>query len=56
MPIQNNHAGDHYALDIAGAPVESLKAISGLDMVADVVLEPPSPRPRRTLRRRATWC
>ena len=37
MPIQNPHAGSHYALDIAGAPVGSLKAVSGLDMLADIV-------------------
>jgi hypothetical protein len=40
MPIQNNHAGGHYALDVAGQPVESLKAISGFDMLADIVVEP----------------
>jgi hypothetical protein len=39
MPNQNSHAGGHYALDIDGEPVESLKAISGLDMLGDVVLE-----------------
>lgn len=37
MPtIQNSHAGAHYALDIDGLPVESLKSISGLDMQADI--------------------
>ena len=39
MPTQNSHAGAHYALDIAGTPVESLKSVSGLDMLGDVVLE-----------------
>ena len=38
MAIQNTHIGGHYALDVDGAPVESLKSISGLDMLADVVL------------------
>ena len=38
MPIvQNAHAGAHYALDIDGLPVGSLKTISGLDMLADIV-------------------
>ena len=43
MPIHNSHAGAHYALDIAGAPVEALKAVSGLDMLADIALEAPLP-------------
>ena len=43
MPIQNNHAGSHYALDIAGVPVGSLKAISGLDMLADIALTSQGP-------------
>jgi len=43
MPIQNIHAGGHYALDIDGTPVDSLKSISGLDMQADIVLEAPRP-------------
>ena len=43
MPHQNSHAGAHYALDIGGAPVESLKAVSGLDMLADVVLATTGP-------------
>ncbi len=43
MPIQNSHTGGHYALDIAGAPVESLKSISGLDMLADIAIEAASP-------------
>jgi hypothetical protein len=38
MPIvQNSHVGAHYALDIDGLPVESLKALSGLDLQADIV-------------------
>ena len=37
MPIQTNHAAGHYALDIGGTPVEALKSISGLDMLADIV-------------------
>jgi len=41
MPIvQNNHAGAHYALDIEGLAVESLKTISGLDLQADIATEP----------------
>lgn len=40
MPIQNSHAGAHYALDIDGTPVESLRSVSGLDMLADIVAEP----------------
>jgi len=43
MPNHNSHAGGHYALDIDGEPVESLKAVSGLDMLGDVVLETPGP-------------
>ncbi|HEY8975740.1 MAG TPA: hypothetical protein VIN75_16085, partial [Burkholderiaceae bacterium] len=44
MPIvQNSHAGAHYALDIDGLPVESLKTISGLDVQADIATEPPGP-------------
>jgi len=40
MPIvQNNHAGAHYALDIDGLPVESLRTISGLDLQADIATE-----------------
>jgi hypothetical protein len=38
MPIQTNHAAGHYALDVDGAPVDALKAISGMDMLADVVV------------------
>jgi hypothetical protein len=37
MPIHNSHAGAHHALDIDGAAVESLKSVSGFDMLADVV-------------------
>lgn len=40
---QNNHAGGHHALDIAGVPVESLKAISGFDLQADVAAGPLGP-------------
>lgn len=37
MPIvQNSHVGAHYALDIDGLPVESLKTLSGLDLQADI--------------------
>lgn len=37
MPIvQNNHVGAHYALDIGGLPVDSLKTLSGLDLQADI--------------------
>jgi len=37
MPVvQNNHAGAHYALDIDGLPVESLRSISGLDLQAEI--------------------
>lgn len=44
MPIiQNNHAGAHYALDIDGLPVESLRTISGLDLQADVASGLPGP-------------
>ncbi len=43
MPVQNNHAGGHYALDVSGAPVESLKTISGFDMLADIGIETPPP-------------
>ena len=43
MPNQNTHAGGHYALDIDGTPVESLRSISGLDMLADVALDVPAP-------------
>jgi len=43
MPIQNPHAGAHYALDIGGSPVGSLKSISGLDMLADIALTSPGP-------------
>ena len=40
MPIiQNNHVGAHYALDIGGVPVDSLKTLSGLDLQADIVSE-----------------
>lgn len=40
MPIvQNAHAGAHYALDIDGIPVGSLKTISGLDMQADIAVD-----------------
>ncbi len=39
MANQNNHAGGHYALDIDGTPVGALKAVSGFDMLGDVVLE-----------------
>jgi hypothetical protein len=42
MPIQNNHVGGHYALDVAGAPVESLKSISGFDMLADIAIDTPA--------------
>jgi hypothetical protein len=42
MPIHNSHAGSHYALDVDGAPVESLKAISGFDMLADIALDVPA--------------
>jgi hypothetical protein len=38
MSIHNSHVGAHYALDIDGVAVESLKSISGLDMLADVAL------------------
>ena len=42
MPIvQNHHAGAHYALDIDGLPVESLKAVSGLDLQADIAVDAP---------------
>ena len=38
MPlIQNNHAGAHYALDVDGLPVESLRTLGGLDLQADIV-------------------
>jgi len=44
MPIiQNNHAGAHYALDIDGLPVESLRTISGLDLQADIATDLPGP-------------
>ena len=43
MPNQNTHAGGHYALDVDGTPVESLKSISGLDMLADIAVELPAP-------------
>jgi len=44
MPIiQNTHAGAHYALDIAGLPVESLRTISGLDLQADIASGLPGP-------------
>jgi hypothetical protein len=44
MPIiQNNHAGAHYALDIDGLPVESLRTISGLDLQADIASGLPGP-------------
>jgi hypothetical protein len=43
MPIQHSHAGAHYALDIDGVPVESLKAISGFDLLADVALTSQGP-------------
>lgn len=44
MPIiQNNHAGAHYALDIDGLPVESLRTISGLDLQADIAGGLPGP-------------
>ena len=43
MPIQNPHAGAHYALDIGGSHVDSLKSISGLDMLADIALTPAAP-------------
>ncbi len=43
MPNPNNHAGGHYALDVDGSPVESLKAVSGLDIGGDVVLQAPGP-------------
>ena len=43
MPIQNPHAGAHYALDIGGSHVGALKSISGLDMLADIVLTPAAP-------------
>ena len=44
MPIiQNNHAGAHYALDIGGLPVESLRTISGLDLQADIASGLPGP-------------
>jgi len=40
MPIHTTRTGAHYALDIDGTAVESLKSISGLDMLADVVSSP----------------
>ena len=44
MPIvQNTHAGAHYALDIDGSPVESLRTISGLDLQADIATGLPGP-------------
>ena len=40
MPIvQNAHAGAHYALDVDGVPVGSLRTISGLDMQADIAVD-----------------
>jgi len=46
MPaVQNIHAGAHYALDVGGVPVESLRAISGLDMQADIALDRRGPGP-----------
>ncbi len=50
MPIvQNAHAGAHYALDVEGTPVGSLKAVSGLDMQADIVANDlgPGPTPKK---------
>lgn len=43
MPNPNTHAGGHYALDVDGTPVESLKSISGLDMLADIAVEAAAP-------------
>ena len=44
MPsIQNNHAGAHYALDIDGLPVDSLRTINGLDLLSDIVAGLPGP-------------
>jgi hypothetical protein len=41
--VPNNHAGAHYALDIGGTPVESLRTISGFDLEADIATGPLGP-------------
>jgi len=40
MPIQNHHADGHDALDVAGHPVQALKAIRGVDPLADIAVQP----------------
>ena len=43
MPNQNSHGGGHHALAIQGSRVDSLEAVSGLDILGEVVLQAPGP-------------